>query len=643
MSTSKILETITRSGLPPILERLLAPVAKELKDHLVLGTEAPAPWKRLKDEDRKAYKMAFGDIFLYQEYEDFFVKRGCDISNEKTVATVLEAFENRDRLTLNEIDEKRNPYLLAQFRNVDFPTLDKMGQYYHKHRTAESRLAGAIVLSAVQMLGMGNTKYGMPYLRRRALEYLTPVGLKVETKNGHDFLGLEHFRAGGKHVHTMFHHFSWDGHTVRHNPTFWSEHLIAKSIRRLIESKPLLNPIQWEPLPGLDIDQETAIKTVLENPFTIWTGGPGVGKTKTILSLVELLKRQKIGYVLSSTTGITAKDLGGVTVHSLLNIRPDRPQTPYYNPKRPLPYSVVICDEFSMADTVLAGKLFNAIGDGCRLVIVGDPYQIPSVEPGNVLYDLTYGSPGRIPWVELTHQYRNGNLIFPLAKTLLPDGGSAEDFKTTLEKAKEQGSVQHHTFLTSDELKLKLREYVQEDPESMVVSPVYNNNNGLGVKELNDLVQGVVNPCSEPVWGFCVGDKVVQKHADYINHIKNGESGVCVKTEQNKVSVLFDGYERPIVHQGQGINRNWSLAYVTTAHKNQGRQADQVICVINNSWTRPLLYTSMTRSKKTLILLEVEDHLMGVVNKKPRVRRTNLVDRLVKKLDLLFVPNGDII
>lgn len=640
MSTNKILETITRSGLPPILERLLAPVAKELKDHLVLGTEAPAPWKRLKDEDQKAYKTAFSDVFLYQEYENFFRERGCNINNEKTVATILEAFENRDKLTLNEINEKRNPYLLAQFRNVDFPTLDKMGQYYHKPRTAESRLAGAIVLSAVQALGWGGTKYSVPYLRKRALEHLTPIGLKVENKNGQNLLGIEHFRAGGKHVHTMFRHFTWDKFTVRHNPTFWSEHLIAKSIKRLIDSKPLLKPIGWKPILSLDIDQETAIKTVLENPFTIWTGGPGVGKTKTVLSLVELLKNQKISYALSSTTGITAKDLGGVTVHSLLNIRPDRPQTPYCNPKRPLPYSVVICDEFSMADTVLAGKLFNAIGDGCRLVIVGDPYQIPSVEPGNVLYDLTHGSPGRIPWVELTHQYRNDNLVFPLAKILLHDG-SADDFKAILEDAKKRRNVHHHTFLTSDELKMKLREYVQEDPDSMVVSPVYNNNNGLGVKELNDLVQEIVNPCSDPVWGFCVGDRVVQKHADYINHIRNGESGVCVKTEQNKVSVLFDGYKEPITHQAQGINRNWSLAYVTTAHKNQGRQADQVICIINKHWRKPMLYTSMTRSKETLVLLEINEHLMKIVEEKPRVRRTNLVERIINKIDLLSMPSCD--
>lgn len=649
------LRTITQEQLPIEVYKMAAPYMKVIKDFVVFGGDKerlPTELRAMEPEYWEVIEKGVYEFLVYNEYEKFFKDYGCDPKNPATEKSILVVYQHNypDRPLTKVVNHPRNIYYFAQYEGVQFSDLDTMAPKMGVQRKDDSRrVAGAIVYAMVTRMGWGDTVFKTNTIRHAAYKILAASKrFDPIPTNEKGMLPMDLFKAAAKKLESFYPSrsfvFNRKTTSVQYNPLYWGEYHLAKEVCRMGSAAPAISLDKGKALetieqkfPYLDAVQRDGILAVLDNSFVIWTGGAGVGKSTTIRALVEVLATQKLTNIaVVASTGIAAEnlELGADTIYALLRINPVT-EKPFFTSDAPLDYDAVIADEFSMADVLLAEKLVKAMKHGARLLIVGDPFQLSSVLPGQVLYDLTHGLRGKgIPgpvWVELKHRYRNDNTIAELAETLLPENDVQTQFLPILQKGVEQGDVKHIRFDNAADLKQHLVEVLAFQPDAMVVSPTYETNTGLGVNALNDLIRDVTNPGKRTVWGFRKGDRVLQITPDRLNGIRNGEAGTCTRAVKKPglgsiVEVCFDSGKVAMHHNGT-ISINWRLGYVSTVHKNQGRQADTVVCVITDKWAKPLLYTAMTRAKKSLILLEMGNNLATGLNKGYIPRLTNLVRR----------------
>lgn len=423
---------------------------------------------------------------------------------------------------------------------------------------------------------------------------------------------------------------------------------------------------------GLDEEQAEAIQLFREHNICIWTGAPGTGKTKTIETLCDLLIRDNpdIRIAVAAPTGIAAQNLqrrfeqaGGHvkvyfesnparTLHSLLVMRPARTlnsgRTPYSHKKgRPLPADVVIVDEFGMVDLFLARTLFWALRDDAKVVLAGDPHQLPSVNPGNVLYDLTYGLQKRTDvtlkpaWIELKRVHRT--------RIQLPDGTEKQSSITLLV----------NTILESDkEKRLRLfMDQLQECIQAGDVEWIQTENNQETFKRTVELYEEgyrLVTPMHEGVCGriplnqailkkmkkskhYEPGVPVIQNVTDYSIGVVNGEYGRIVKVKEQFVTADFNG--REITLPLDEAYEKWLIGYATTVHKSQGLESPVVMIPLwtnkgKSVWRRKLFYTALSRAKQKVILVGSEEQLKKAITRGEEPRRTMLrftYEKRVKK------------
>jgi len=388
--------------------------------------------------------------------------------------------------------------------------------------------------------------------------------------------------------------------------------------------------------------QRRAIKDVLREPLLVLTGGPGTGKTTSVIGMLDLLDELDFEVELAAPTGRAAQRLAEATghsastIHRLLDYKP--PAEFGRDENNPLETDVLIVDELSMVDLQLMDRLLRALEPGTRLVMVGDADQLPPVGPGNVLADLI-ASP-EIPTVELEEIYRQARRSLIVLNAHRVNRGEMPRLQNDpdgdfffLERS---DPVQARQTVV-DLVARRLPDHYGFNPfeDLQVVAPLYRGE--CGVDRLNAELQAELNPGSSADFtgqpGLRDGDRVMQLQNNYDKFVFNGDVGRVVKVsdKHKEVGVSF-GEDKRFSYSVDELDE-LTLAYAVTIHKSQGGEFPGVIIPLLTQHyvmlERNLLYTALTRASEVAVLVGSKKALgMAVNRKKARHRNSNLKQKL---------------
>ncbi|KUF17292.1 helicase [Streptomyces silvensis] len=397
---------------------------------------------------------------------------------------------------------------------------------------------------------------------------------------------------------------------------------------------------------GADLapEQQEAVKLALTSKVAVLTGGPGCGKSFTVRSVVELARAKKAKVLLAAPTGRAAKRLAELTgaeastVHRLLELKPGGDAA--YDKDRPLDADLVVVDEASMLDLLLANKLVKAVPPGAHLLFVGDVDQLPSVGAGEVLRDLlSEDSP--VPAVRLTRVFRQAQQSGVVTNAHRINSGQPpltqglNDFFLFVEDDTEEAGR-----LTVDVAARRLPAKFGLDPrrDVQVLAPMHRGPAGAG--HLNGLLQQAITPgrpdLPEKRFGgrvFRVGDKVTQIRNNYdkgANGVFNGTVGVVkgLDADEQRLTVRTDEDEE-VEYDFDELDE-LAHAYAVTIHRSQGSEYPAVVIpVTTGAWMmlqRNLLYTAVTRAKKLVVLVGSRKALGQAVRTVSAGRRWTALD-----------------
>ncbi|NCE65272.1 ATP-dependent RecD-like DNA helicase [Pseudoflavonifractor sp. 524-17] len=383
--------------------------------------------------------------------------------------------------------------------------------------------------------------------------------------------------------------------------------------------------------------QRQAVATTAQRQVMLLTGGPGTGKTTSLRGVLALFDSLGLDTALAAPTGRAAKRLGelcgreAATIHRLLETQfdPGSGRLVFaHDASDPLKADAVIVDETSMVDISLMRALLSALRGECRLVLVGDPDQLPSVGPGNLFSDLIRS--GRIPMVRLTEIFRqaaqsaivrNAHSVNRGELPVLRNGES--DFFFLRRKDPAQAA---NTIVELIQTRLPKNMGIPAE-QIQVLSPTRKNI--AGTAALNRAIQEAVNP-AQPGLGerrfgeylFRAGDRVMQVRNNYDlmwrsedsltsgMGVFNGDIGRITKID-NRDEVITVNFDGRIVEYSPDMLGELEPAYAVTVHKAQGSEYRAVILAVCRGapmlLTRGVLYTAITRARQLLILVGDEE------------------------------------
>lgn len=553
---------------------------------------------------------------------------------------------------------KSNPYRLAEdVSGVGFRTADEIAQRIGIAADSEYRIRSGIVYALTRAASMGHT-----YLPREEL-----IRFSAQT------LGVSEDQIDG-HVMNL----AMDGKVM-----LCEEGVYARSFYRmekaaaglllaldeLFDETPsrlekALSKIASEEDLALDERQEEAVRQAAMHGVSVLTGGPGTGKTTTIRAMIRYFYGEGYDVLLAAPTGRAAKRMSEATgyeartIHRMLGvssgIRDEQESETLrtsgafeHDETNPLEADVVIVDEMSMVDITLLYALLKAIPHGCRLILVGDVDQLPSVGPGNVLRDII--DSGRFSVVTLQHIFRqasrsdivvNAHRINQGEEVLLDN--DSEDFFFL-----KRYDADRIINVTLQLIREKLPRYV--DATGFDVQVLTPTRKGLlGVERLNVILQEHLNPKNpkkkEHAFGdriFREGDKVMQIRNNYQLEwevrtryglaaekglgVFNGDVGVIqsINEYSSTLDVIYDE-GRVVTYSFQGLDE-LELAYAITIHKSQGSEYPAVVLPLlpgpQMLMNRNLIYTAVTRARKCLTIVGDEKVFYKMVANTTQQRR----------------------
>ena len=405
--------------------------------------------------------------------------------------------------------------------------------------------------------------------------------------------------------------------------------------------------------------QRLAINTALSKGFMVLTGGPGTGKTTTLNAIISLLEQQGDRVLICAPTGRAAKrisDLTGYeakTIHRLLGVKGGVGDYIAFehDESNPLDCEAVIIDEMSMVDTLLFESLLRALNINCKLIMVGDSDQLPSVGAGNVLHDIIMS--GTVPVIALTEIFRQAQTSAIVTNAHRIVKGEMPDLSRS---SKDFFFMQRLDFDSAMELTIDL--CVNRLPTAYGYSPIENiqvlsptRKGPLGTVELNKRLQAELNPPHRDkseiktlTYTFRVGDKVMQVKNDYDlewkkgeekgSGIFNGDIGIILKLNRLLGTMEID-FEGRVCSYGTANLDNLELAYAATVHKSQGSEFDAVIIPVlggyDKLYFRNLLYTGVTRAKKLLVIVGSSKRLEFMVNNNLRMNRYTCLENMLRE------------
>ena len=448
-----------------------------------------------------------------------------------------------------------------------------------------------------------------------------------------------------------------------------AERYCANRIALMLQVPPAEIPVhshrlsEFEEENGIIYDrlQREAISNALTKGIMILTGGPGTGKTTTLNAMISLLEEAGADIALAAPTGRAAKRMSELcgreakTIHRLLEVEWDDEDKHRFkrDESNPLKANVVIIDELSMLDVTLFESLLRAMSVDCRLILVGDVDQLPSVGAGNVLHDLIESE--TVPVVKLDRVFRQAmkSRIVVSAHQIIR--GEMPDL--TVDKKSDFFMMNRNTpeqtaNLISDLFCERLKKSYNFSPMTDIQVLCPTRKGRCGTVSLNNLIQARLNPDdgvkpSLTIKGFTLraGDKVMQVKNNYDvewladngkegQGVFNGDIGVLesVDVRNRSIRIRFDN--KVATYIGEQLE-DVELAYAVTVHKSQGSEFDCVILALRNTpyplCYRNLLYTAVTRAKKMLVTVGSPAEMKSMVDNNKRTRRYTAFARFLKE------------
>ncbi len=407
--------------------------------------------------------------------------------------------------------------------------------------------------------------------------------------------------------------------------------------------------------------QRAAVELAAGRQVMLLTGGPGTGKTTCLRGVLALFERMGLETALAAPTGRAAKRLGELcsaeasTIHRLLETGFDPRSGKLVftrNSYDPLKADAVIVDETSMVDVPLMAALLDALTDDCRLVLVGDPDQLPSVGPGSLFADLIRS--GVVPTVRLTEVFRQAAQSAIVRSAHMIDRGEVPDLRRNQGDffclARRDPEEVLDTIVDLCRRRLPERMGIPAD-QIQVLSPTRRR--GTGTRALNQVLQTALNPPLEGKgerrfgdWVFRAGDRVMQVRNNYDilwreeggtdsgMGMFNGDIGVIRSIEKEVITVDFDG---KIVEYQPDMLGELEPAFAVTVHKAQGSEYRAVILAALEGapmlMTRGVLYTAVTRARELFIVVGDPAAVAGMVANDRQTRRySGLRARLAEEI-----------
>ncbi len=383
--------------------------------------------------------------------------------------------------------------------------------------------------------------------------------------------------------------------------------------------------------------QQRAVREALRQRLLIITGGPGVGKTTILRSILLILQSKQVKLVLAAPTGRAAKRLAestgleAKTLHRLLEYQGEGQWGRHRG--KPLLGDLFVVDEASMIDAPLMAQFLSALPEGAHLLIVGDADQLPSVGPGMVLHDLIASD--KVPCVKLTEIFRQAASSRIITSAHAINRGQVPDLKPSRSSdffflQESEPEEIKHTLVELAHTRLAAKYGLDPIRDIQVLTPM--NRNLLGTLSLNQSLQLALNPPNELKFEierfgvtFRVGDKVIQTHNNYDKEVFNGDIGhiVVIDTDPVKIHVRYDA-DRLVAYEPGELDE-LQLAYALTIHKSQGSEFPCVIIPVSTQHyvllERSLIYTAITRAKKLCVLVGDERAMSLAVSKQQSRKR----------------------
>ena len=400
--------------------------------------------------------------------------------------------------------------------------------------------------------------------------------------------------------------------------------------------------------------QREAIKNALESPISIISGGPGTGKTTIVNAItkiyIDYYRLTPINIIsniaLLAPTGRAAKKLSlstslpAMTIHRYLKWNKESNEFAIneYNKNY---HKLIIIDETSMIDTFLLYSLLNGITDSAQIIFVGDTFQLPSVRAGEILDDLVSSNKFSFTELETIYRQSNNSYIPILAKEIK----EKELDQISLNKTDDYNFIPCQSKDIKEYLKQIIMKYIERDitvDDIQILAPMYKGENG--IDNLNIMLQNLFNPPDKNKKEykyldviFRENDKVLQLVNNPDCNVYNGDIGYIEKIEEKSIPrrhveiiINFDGNR---ITYGKEDLLSIKHAYAMTIHKSQGSEFPHVIMPISKNYYKmlynKLIYTGVSRAKKTLVLLGEEESLyLAINNDYSANRKTTLKEKI---------------
>lgn len=613
---------------------------------MTLGEEAITKIKQdpnvlleVKSLNFKKRESIIRGINEHDEEEDsivFFTKCGLSVRN----IVKLEAAYGEQAVAI----VKENPYrMVTDIDGIGFATADKLAANLSFEKDHPYRIKAAVLSNVMELCMSSGDSYTTRIAIQRRMQKL--FGNEIELESYLEQLEMERLLI--REDERIYHHTQYDaekGIAVFLNEFAYTQETIDENE---LDSK--LNALKERYHISYDSIQREAIRSFFNTPLSIITGGPGTGKTTIVQGILALAKiflpNERIA--LCAPTGRAAKRLAEVcdypamTLHSLLRWDLET-NTFQANAQEPLPYEVVIIDEFSMVDAWLFYHLAMACANVKKLLLIGDEDQLPSVGCGCVLRDILAANIIKTTRLHKIFRQHEGSDVITLAHQV------KEGYEDIIDDAKDVAFFPAESHEIKD-MVLKIVQNAFEkgfsDTDVQVLAPMYGG--VAGIDALNIALQKMINPADGYKKEVKVGyrifrehDKVLQLKNQPDDGVYNGDIGTILEIisadedihHQHCIIADFDGVL--VEYRGEAIY-HLTHAYCISIHKAQGSEYPIVVLPIVADYRymlqKRLVYTAITRAKKSLVLLgNREVFRRSLESNEHHTRKTTLLSRILE-------------